>query len=134
MPRNRRPTNRADLLALAEAVQNARYARAEAFPKLASLIADPTWDILLALFIAHERGETMTVIKACDSTFAPKATAIRHIRLGEQQGYINRAADTVDRRRVFLALAPDGVSAMRTYFESMPLTPDVPATRFNAAG
>jgi hypothetical protein len=99
-----RPIDPTDLLALAEAVQGARYARAEAFPKLSSITADPTWDILLLLFISHQRGEIITVIKACNSTFAPRATAVRHIQLCEQQGYIERPADTIDRRRVFIAL------------------------------
>jgi hypothetical protein len=117
-----RPIDPAELLALAEAVQNARHARAEAFPKLSSLTADPTWDILLFLFIAQYREETITVIKACNSTFAPRATAVRHIRLCEQQGYIDRTADTTDRRRVFLALTPSGIAAMRRYFGQLQLT------------
>lgn len=112
----------ANYLALAEAVQIARNARATVIPQLATAIADPTWDILLFLFIAHEKGEPATVVKTCDSTHAPRATAIRHIAHCEQQGCITRSADPSDRRRVFLALAPAGVLAMRQYLEHLPLT------------
>jgi DNA-binding MarR family transcriptional regulator len=118
-----RPTASAELLPLAEAMQAARTTRAAAFPNLVNQIADPTWDILLFLFIAHERGERVMVTQACDSTQAGRATAIRHIRTCEQYGYVTRDADITDRRRVFLLLSPIGLTQMRRYLGSVSLTP-----------
>jgi hypothetical protein len=118
-----RPIAAGESLSLAEAVQAARSVRAAAFPDLASQIADPTWDILILLFIAHVRGERVMVTQACDSTSAGRATAIRHIRTCEQYGYVTRSADIADRRRVFLSLTPRGITQMRKYFEDIPLTP-----------
>jgi hypothetical protein len=111
-----------DLLSLAEAMQAASHARSVAFTKLAQVAVDPSWDILLFLFIALARGERATVVQVCNSTLAPKTTAIRHIQLCEQHGYVTRTADTIDRRRIFLSLAPSGVEAMRGYLEQIPLT------------
>lgn len=115
------PTAVSHLLPLAEAVQAAGHARAAAFTKLAKVVVDPSWDILLFLFIAEGNSERATVLQACNSTLAPRATAIRHIQLCEQHGYITRSADATDRRRVFLRLSPSGVAAMREYLEQIPL-------------
>jgi DNA-binding MarR family transcriptional regulator len=101
-----------DPAATAEALLAARRARTEALGP--GLFADPAWDMLLALFAAAERGESLPVTRLCAAAGVPQTTALRWLEQLEQGRLIARSADAADARRTLVTLAPDAREKMRT--------------------
>ena len=100
-----------DAAAAAEALLAARRNRAEALGS--GLFADPAWDMLLALFAAAERGETLSVTRLCAAAGVPQTTALRWLEQLEQARLVGRAADAADARRTLVTLAPEAREKMR---------------------
>lgn len=73
----------------------------------ANLFADPAWFILLDLFVRQSSGLQTSVSSACHASFSPVTTALRHIAILTERNIIQRHYDTVDQRRVFLALTDE---------------------------
>jgi DNA-binding MarR family transcriptional regulator len=79
----------------------------------APLFRDPAWDMLLALFSAHERGEEVSVSSLCFASGVPATTALRQVARLEKHGLVVRECDDSDLRREFIrptARAIDHVS------------------------
>lgn len=93
----------------------ARRERNRRFANAAKLFADPAWDILVDLLDSGMRGIPVSVTGACVASGVPLTTALRYIRLLEQEGLISRGADEDDGRRVFLSITVRGWSEMRAY-------------------
>lgn len=89
----------------ARSIYRARRGRANVFGGDADLFADPAWDLLLDLFVAHESNKSMSVSSACIAAAVPPTTALRWIALLEKRGLIERRADSNDSRRSFLDLS-----------------------------
>ena len=100
-----------DAAAAADALLHARRGRGEALGL--GLFADPAWDMLLALFAAGERGESLSVSRLCAAAGVPQTTALRWLEQLEQGRLIARAADAADARRTLVTLAPDAREKMR---------------------
>ena len=83
----------------AQALYDMRRAREAFFGTNADLFGEPAWDILLDLFIAHERGVETFVSDACIGACVPPSTAIRWLAILEERGLIERDADPFDARR-----------------------------------
>jgi DNA-binding MarR family transcriptional regulator len=83
----------------AQALYDMRRAREPFFGQNADLFGEPAWDILLDLFIGHERGAEMCVSDACIGACVPPSTAIRWLAILEDRGLIERDADPFDARR-----------------------------------
>jgi DNA-binding transcriptional ArsR family regulator len=111
------------LLQIAEAIHSSRQRRSAAFPKLASLMDGPCWDILLAVFIADQRNERMMVTAAVLHTLAAKSTVMRHLEICYERGMIERSFDEHDRRRVYINLSVEATKAMQQYLESVRSNP-----------
>lgn len=111
----------ADVLAIRRAIQ-ARTRRARYFS--AKLFGDPAWDMLLELYSASLLEKRLPVSRLAERSGVPMTTALRWISALEREGLVVRAADSVDRRRIFLSLSPKGEAAMESYF--IDLEPDVP--------
>lgn len=60
------------------------------------LFADPAWDILLELYIMRVARKPVRVKNACIASGVPATTALRWIGLLQEQGLIERSADTMD--------------------------------------
>ena len=80
------------------------------------LFADPAWDILLELFRAELAQHRVSVTSLSIAAAVPATTALRWINSMVQDGLLNRHADPVDGRRVFVELSPDTHEAMCRYF------------------
>lgn len=83
------------------------------------LFGDPVWDMLLDLAAATSEGCRVSVTSVCIASRVPQSTALRWIGLMTARGLLRRVEDPDDRRRAFIALTDDAVSAMARYFESL---------------
>lgn len=81
-----------------------------------TLFADPAWDILLELYAAELGQRRLSVSSLCIGAAVPGTTALRWVGVLEKKGMIRRTSDPLDRRRVFVALAPDSLCAMHRFF------------------
>lgn len=93
----------------------ARRERNRRFANGAKLFCDPAWDILIDLLDAGMRGRSVSITGTCGASGVPLTTALRYIRLLEQEDLIEREADGEDGRRVFLSLTIRGWAEMRAY-------------------
>jgi DNA-binding MarR family transcriptional regulator len=89
--------------ALAKDILRARADLREKLPK--GTLGDPTFEMLLAIYCSCEEGLKVSVHGACCSSGVPVTTALRWIRLLEQNGLVIRNDDPHDGRRAFLTLS-----------------------------
>lgn len=108
-----------NLLQIAEAVHAARQRRAVAFPQIVNLMDGPAWDILLAVFIANQRGESIMVTVATDATLASRTTALRHLQACQDADLITKEPDLRDRRKLYLKLSSAATEAMAGYLTTI---------------
>ncbi len=83
------------------------------------LFADPAWDILLDLYIAHYEKRDISVSSACIGAAVPPTTALRWLTHLTDQGIILRTSDESDMRRVFVTLSPTAIFSMDQFFENV---------------
>jgi len=69
------------------------------------LLAEPAWDILLDLYLARGAGRRVAVSSLCIAAGVPTTTALRWIRVLEQDGFLVRERDREDGRRSFVDLS-----------------------------
>lgn len=84
----------------------------------AKMFSDPAWDILIDLFIASEEGRGISVSSACIASTVPMTTALRWIKLLEEEGHVVRQEDPLDARRVYMILTPTATNTVREYFSN----------------
>lgn len=72
------------------------------------LVSNPGWDMLIDLFLARERGKSISVSSLCIASNVPQTTALRWISTLEEEGLICRIRDPNDRRRAYLELTASG--------------------------
>ena len=80
------------------------------------LFCDPSWDILLELFVSTLEGRKVTVSTACMSACAPTTTALRHIAYLVQEGLVVRRPHPADARSTYLELTAQAVARLTQYF------------------
>jgi DNA-binding MarR family transcriptional regulator len=105
------------LAALASRYLHHRRARDKLFPP--SLFADPAWDILLDLYVAHAERRQISVTSACIASAVPQTTALRWVGRLEKERLVVRTADRSDRRRVWLTLAPTTETAISNWLSAL---------------
>ena len=81
----------------------------------AGLFEDPAWDMLLDLFAAELERSRVSVSSLCIAAAVAPTTALRWIGRMTESGLLLREPDPFDRRRAFMALAPDTRAAMHEY-------------------
>jgi DNA-binding MarR family transcriptional regulator len=81
----------------------------------ANLFSDPAWDIMLTLFLAQLRHQSVATSDVSISTSIPLTTTHRWIDTLDQKGWIRRAPDPSDQRRIFVELTARGSSAMHAW-------------------
>jgi DNA-binding MarR family transcriptional regulator len=74
----------------------------------AGFATSPAWDIMLDLFQAGAQLKSVSVTSACVGAACPATTALRHLRLLERDGFVERLSDPNDKRRAFVALTREG--------------------------
>lgn len=67
---------------------------------------DPSWDMILELYIATREDRTLAVSQLCGLSGGSTTTALRHIEHLEALRFLGRAADPDDRRRVIVTMLP----------------------------
>lgn len=107
------------LTGLASKLYDSRRARSQYFKS--SLLGEPVWDMLLALFCLPRRRWTkrLTVGDLANAARLSRSTALRWSRVMEQNGLIERTPDPVDARRTLVALSDKGEQLMCSYLSSV---------------
>jgi len=103
------------LVARAEKLYRERRRRDARLGGTNDLFGEPSWDMLLDLFIAKARARPVSVSSACIASSTPQSTALRYVGLLEQVGLIRRFKDPHDGRRQYLELTEVGLSEMNAY-------------------
>jgi DNA-binding MarR family transcriptional regulator len=80
------------------------------------LFSDPSWDILLELFVSTLEGRKVTVSTACMAACAPTTTALRHIAYLVQEALVVRRPHPADARSTYLELTQQAVDRLTQYF------------------
>jgi len=104
-------------LALAREIYAGRRRRARFFAS--DLFGEPTWDILLDLYIAARENRRVPTTSACIGAHVPPTTALRWLRILEARGIVEREEDGRDGRRTFVRLSARGLLSMDGYLQSM---------------
>lgn len=82
------------------------------------LFLDPSWDILLDLYVSKQEKKRISVTSACIASAAAPTTALRYIGMLEQRGLVKRYADPSDARRSFLDLSDEACEKMESIFRT----------------
>jgi len=98
------------LTAVARELYASRRRRHKFLP--ADLFGEPTWDILLDLYISTREGRSVPTTSACIGAHVPPTTALRWLRILEARGLVEREDDGRDGRRTFVRLSASGLVAM----------------------
>lgn len=80
--------------------------------------SEPSWDIMLDLFVARLSGCSISISSACIASRVPPTTALRYISRLDKDGLVHRVADVFDSRRVYLELSRNAMNAMRSYLRT----------------
>jgi DNA-binding MarR family transcriptional regulator len=80
-----------------------------------SLLGEPVWDMLLALYCFSSRGLRMSVTSLCYASGVPQTTALRWVGVMEERELVVRSRDRKDGRRHYLVLADKGREVMQAY-------------------
>ena len=94
---------------LVEGFYRARRLRDDAFGVVANQFREPTWDILLDLYLAAAKGRPVSVSSACIGSGAPQTTAIRHLALLESAGLVVRSPNPIDNRAGIVTLTEEAI-------------------------
>lgn len=103
-------------LALARELYAGRRRRARYLS--ADLFGEPTWDILLDLYVSMREGHRVPTTSACIGAHVPPTTALRWLRILETRGLVEREEDGRDGRRTFVKLTQQGLAAMDAFLQS----------------
>ncbi len=109
--------DRQEAIAFVDSLLAARKARLKFFD--ADLFFDPTWAMLLDLYRSDIKGTTLSVSSLCIGSGVPSTTALRYIRTLEERGYVQRAADQLDKRRIFVTMTDKARDAMNAYVQTV---------------
>lgn len=110
------PTCVARATALARELYAERRRRTKFLPS--DLFGEPTWDILLDLYVAARENRRVPTTSACIGAHVPPTTALRWLRVLEARGLVEREDDGRDGRRTFVCLSDTGLAAMDGFLVS----------------
>jgi predicted transcriptional regulator len=108
-----------NLIERAESLYKERRRRDARMAGTSELFGEPSWDILLDLFVAHGKARPVSVSSACIASSTPQSTALRYVGLLEKVGLIRRTKDPRDGRRQYLELTEAGLSNMQAYLSEV---------------
>lgn len=78
-----------------------------------TLFRDPSWDMLLELYLSHERSDWLNVMALCAASGVPQTTALRHVERMEQLGLVTRHGLRFDGRLSIVKLTPKAIAGVR---------------------
>ena len=97
-----------------ERVYAERRRRDALFPE--GIFGEPAWDLLLALFTAHEKGETMILCEAYRAAHVTDTTGRRLLDQLEKEGLISRRRAPRSHKTRLVELTPDAVERMTDFW------------------
>lgn len=106
------------LVQKAQMLSDQRRLRRRSLP--AELFHEPAWDMLLALYIAHDEGRVLNVKSLVACADAPVTTSQRWIEHLYTLRLVTRVVDPIDRRRLEVSLSQTGIEAMESYLNALP--------------
>lgn len=83
------------------------------------MFADPSWDLLLDLFIADIEGRSVSISSACVAAAVPATTALRHVCHLVDKGLLVRSPHPEDRRCTYIGLTGEAKAQMIEYFSQI---------------
>lgn len=98
--------SQAQLVQIAKRLYEVRQMRDEVLGE--ALFSEPSWDILLDLFISDHEGRQLSVSAVCIGARAPSATALRYLTMLQDAGLVERTRDERDGRRSHVQLTSSG--------------------------
>lgn len=84
----------------------------------ADLFGEPAWDILLDLFAARLKDQSISVTSACIAGDVPPTTGLRWLGQLQCLGLVERVENPHDQRSSWVRLTDSGYHSMKDYFES----------------
>lgn len=93
----------------------ARRLRQEVFGGHASLFGEPSWDMLLYLFVARLERRKVSITTACAASGSPTTTALRHLNMLERRRLVERIANPSDRRASIVRITEDGMQKIEEW-------------------
>jgi DNA-binding MarR family transcriptional regulator len=69
------------------------------------LFGEPSWDILLDLYVRQAEGRSVGISSLCVAAAVPTTTALRWIKAMVTSGQLVRQSDPTDRRRTYVRLS-----------------------------
>lgn len=90
-------------LALARWILASRRRRPRAFASLR--LGEPTWDMILDLYVADREGRRVDVSGLCLASGVPATTALRYIDLLAANALVAKVDDVDDGRRSFVTIS-----------------------------
>lgn len=111
-------TNENEALVNARRHYEVRRYRDRAFGK-AELFGEPSWDMLVDLFIAIEEGRRLTAAELCSVAGAPFHTAYRWLALMESQGLVVRLFSENDPKESGIIISAQARQDMKVFFMSL---------------
>ncbi len=82
------------------------------------LFGEPSWEMLLHLYIAHIEGTPLSTKAVLAASGAPTTTALRHLSVLELERLITRRPSEQDQRVVLVELSERGFRKFQEYFLS----------------
>jgi DNA-binding MarR family transcriptional regulator len=83
----------------------------------AQFLGEPSWDMMLELFMQFAGGAKVSTTSLCIASDVPSSTALRHIAQLEEAGLVKRSTSEFDKRVTFIELTDQGVLAVGRYLE-----------------
>jgi len=105
------------LLARAREILAHRKLRRQFLP--AELFHEPAWDMLIALFVAHDDPRPTNVKTLVGMADAPVTTSQRWIEHLHKLKLIDRVSDPADRRRIEISLSSTGYDAVTGFLTAI---------------
>lgn len=96
---------------IARKLWNARSRRNASFGT--DLFGEPSWDILLDIFVHQHTGGETTVSSACYGSRVPQTTALRHVANLEAQNLLISSRSSHDGRLRIIKLTDEAVAKMK---------------------
>jgi DNA-binding MarR family transcriptional regulator len=76
------------------------------------IFSQPGWDILLDLFSSHLKGKKISITSAYQAANVPATTALRWLKILEDDGLVERIKDPTDGRRSFVKVTPSAIAKL----------------------
>lgn len=107
-----------DLVKRAEIIYNFRRRRTKHLPS--DILGEPSWDMLLDLFLQEARMKSISTTSLCIASARPPTTALRYLAVLEKKGLVQRFAAPGDKRVTLVRLTESGALAVKRCLSEQP--------------